>query len=155
MSAEHIEADFPTLREAGYRITSEATTDYNCFAWAANDTSAWWSPLPISGYYWPEHLPRSLNINSFVALYAHKGFVACEDGEPEPGIEKIALYADSNGNVTHAARSASEGAWSSKLGVMEDIEHGTLMALEGSDYGGVVCFLKRPLVRAPAPIRQQ
>src|SRR5947209_1509040 len=98
MSARDIEADFPKLRETGYRITSEATTDYNCFAWAANETSAWWSPLQISGYHWPDQFPRNTEMATFVALYAEAGFLACNHGEPEPGMEKIALYADSNGN---------------------------------------------------------
>jgi len=145
MSKAEIEADFPALYGTDYHITSEATADYNCFAWAANDTSAWWSPLPTHGYYWPDHLPRNMEVATFVRLYAEKGgYIRCETGDPEVGTEKIALYADSNGNVTHAARSAG-GGWTSKLGTMEDVHHDTLHGLEGIQYGRVVCFLKREI----------
>jgi len=33
---------FPRLTAARYRVTSPATTDYNCVAWAAGDTEHWW-----------------------------------------------------------------------------------------------------------------
>jgi len=151
MPAREIEADFPKLRSTDYTITSEATTDYNCFAWAALDTADWWSPLPVAGYYWPKQVPAELALQSFVALYQHEGgFVPCVDGTLEVGFEKIALYANSAGEITHAARQKSDGAWTSKLGAMEDIAHETLEALEddGTDpngYGRIVQFLKRPV----------
>ena len=107
----------------------------------------WWSPLPISGYYWPADIPRNTDLATFVALYAYEGgFLPCDSGAPEPESEKIALYADSNGSVTHAARLTATDAWTSKLGVMEDIEHATLAGLEQTDYGHVVQFLKKSVL---------
>ncbi len=148
MSAQNIEQDFPKLRSIGYEITSGETTDYNCFAWAAHETSNWWSPLPLTGYFWPEGLPRNTLVSTFVELYKRKGgFVPCENGESEKGFEKIALFGDAEGNVTHTARMTVTGKWTSKLGVMEDIEHGTLEAIEGPDYGTVIAFLKRPVLQ--------
>jgi hypothetical protein len=44
----------------------------------------------------------------------------------------------------HAARSLPNGAWTSKLGDDEDIEHSTLAVLEGREYGRAKVFLKRP-----------
>src|SRR5438552_15932161 len=60
MPARDIESDFPKLRGEDYRITSDHTTDYNCFAWAAHDTADWWSPIPLAGYYWPDQIARNM-----------------------------------------------------------------------------------------------
>jgi hypothetical protein len=62
----------------------------------------------------------------------------------ELGFEKLAIFADENSEPTHVARQLPSGAWSSKLGAGEDIEHSSLTALEGSVYGRVVQFLRRP-----------
>jgi hypothetical protein len=45
--------------------------------------------------------------------------------------------------VTHAARQLPSGAWTSKLGDWEDIEHNALSGLESSFYGRVSIILKR------------
>lgn len=151
MSAQDIEEEFPKLRRGGYTITSEDTTDYNCFAWALHDRSDWWSPLPLNGYYWPaDKLPRDARLQTFIDLYAFEGgFVPCDHGRLEDGFEKVALYVNTNGSVTHAARQKPSGLWTSKLGSKEDIEHSTLASLEDAgtkydDYGIAVQFLKRP-----------
>src|SRR5260221_9996185 len=124
MSAQDIESDFPKLRREGYQITSPDTTDYNCFAWASHDALKWWSPLPICGYFWPAQVPRNTTLSAFVELYKHEGeFVPCENGALEEGFEKVALYMNAAGNITHAARQKASGVWASKLGTMEDIEH--------------------------------
>lgn len=156
MSAQDLESDFPKLRGEGYEITSADTTEYNCFAWAAHDTADWWSPLPISGYYWPANVPRNTASQTFLDLYrCEGGFIPCEDGKLEAGFEKVALYANVGGQVTHAARQTPSGVWTSKLGVMEDIEHRTLKVLEDDgvaedDYGKVQRFLKRPIDKLAA-----
>ena len=48
------------------------------------------------------------------------------------------------GEFTHVALQLPTGRWTSKLGGLEDIEHDTLKALEGIDYGEPVRFMKRP-----------
>ncbi len=60
------------------------------------------------------------------------------------GFEKVALFVDAAGMPTHAARQVNSGAWTSKLGNSEDIEH-ELRALEGDIYGTVRLILKRRL----------
>jgi hypothetical protein len=35
------ERAFPNLNKVGYRVTSEATPQYNCIAFAAGDTTKW------------------------------------------------------------------------------------------------------------------
>lgn len=57
------------------------------------------------------------------------------------------LFADLAGMPTHAARQLHSGAWTSKLGNAEDIEH-ELHALEGEIYGTVVVIMNRPAVAA-------
>jgi len=71
-------------------------------------------------------------------------YTPCENGSLEPGFEEVALYANEEGVPKHAARQLSTGEWASKCGRAEDIIHNDLKALEGSVYGMVVQFLRRP-----------
>lgn len=140
-----METTFPNLRQSQYAVTSPRTPNYNCIAWAVGDTEHWWEPIRhIPGYYWPRRAPLAYTLESYTAALAIHGFYVCDDGEPEQGFEKIALYANTDGQPTHAARQLASGRWTSKLGDEEDITHDSLAALEGADYGTVVCFLKRP-----------
>jgi hypothetical protein len=141
-----LEEDFPNLGNTGYRITSPASTEYNCIAWAARDDSRWWEPDPFYLYFWPEGAPHELTIDAVVQAYTTLGFVPCQTSEVEPGVEKIAIYVDSNGTPTHAARQLPSGKWTSKLGQSEDIEH-ELNGLTNSKYGSVARILKRPVSR--------
>lgn len=144
MSEYEIEKSFPNLQRSGYSITSPATIDYNCIAWVADDTEIWWWPDPQYGYYWPSGILRTETIETFIEAFKLLGYTKCEDHKYENGFEKIAIFADSNGKPTHAARQLSSGKWTSKLGRAEDIEHHSLEGIEGSDYGSVTIILKRP-----------
>jgi hypothetical protein len=131
MSTAEIEKLFPNIVKEGYKETSKENVDYNCFAWAMGDTSRWWEPVHIKGYYWGKGVPRTLEVDSLIELYKREGgYLPCEHSDPEKGFEKIAIYADSNGTATHAARQTAEGIWTSKIGVLEDVEHNSLVALE-------------------------
>ena len=46
----------------------------------------------------------------------------CDTSDPEPGLEKVAVFADETG-PTHAARQLADGMWTSRLGRSEDTEH--------------------------------
>ena len=138
-----LEGPFPGLASSEYAETSLATRRYNCIAWAAGDEHRWWWPEPFPHAYWPEGTPRVATLESFIAAYATLGFERSADGGYQPGIEKVALFADDRGVPTHAARQLSDGRWTSKLGRSEDIRH-ELKALEGDVYGKVACFLERP-----------
>jgi hypothetical protein len=142
MRASWLETVFPNLSKNGYAIESPSTEDYNGIAWAAGDTERWWWPLEPD--YWPPGVPRSATINSFVDAYATLGYVQCDTADPEPGFEKIAIYARPDGSPTHAARQLPTGAWTSKLGRSEDIVHTALAGLEGGQYGAVVRVMRRP-----------
>jgi hypothetical protein len=83
MSPQDLERDFPKLAVDGWRKTSEATADYNCFAFAVHDADDWYSPLPLSGYYWPaDIIPRNTSIPTMIELYRYEGgFEPCENGD--------------------------------------------------------------------------
>jgi hypothetical protein len=145
---EHLEREFPRLALNGYSVTSEATAEYNCVAWAAGDDSRWWWPDAMDQYYWPPTAPREESVRSFVAALAAVGFEPCLNGDHEPGQEKVALFADARGIPTHAARQLPNGRWTSKMGRWEDITHDRLTAVQGAAYGRPVTFLRRAI---PSP----
>ena len=147
MICESIRIRFPNLTETSAEVTSPATNQYNCIAWAAGDNDRWWWPDPnrIVGY-WPSGVERSETKDAFVEAFGTLGFAECENGNLEPGIEKIALFG--NGAVgseipTHAARQLECGDWTSKLGCLEDITHSRVDDLSGAAYGRVICFMSR------------
>ncbi len=144
MSRQEIEATFPILRSRGYLITSQATIEYNCIAWAAGDTGSWWWPDPMNVCYWPPAIPRKETPEAFIKAYELLGYDICKDASHEEGFEKIAIYVDGNGKPTHATRQLSSGSWTSKLGGLEDIEHNTVDALISVRYGVAKLYMKRP-----------
>jgi hypothetical protein len=81
-------------------------------------------------------------LEAFEALFAAGGWVHADNDSVEQGFAKIAVYADSNGTVTHAARQLPSGEWTSKLGKAEDIVHG-IGELDGPKYGVVFRFYKK------------
>lgn len=150
MPEAELEQYFPDLAAGGYRVTSPATPDYNCIAWAAENTTNPWWPVALNPYYWPTEVPSAVTVQSFVDAFQALGFELCGDGEFEAGFEKVVIYADQNGEPTHMARQLYSGAWTSKLGDLEDIEHHALSGVEGDSYGRVARFLKRRVGREVA-----
>ena len=134
---------FPGLRSCQYLVTSPATPCYNCIAWSAEDDSRWWWPDPFGQGYWPIDAPRELSIQAFIKAYSLDGYETCKDGVLESGFQKIAIFVDSNMLPTHAARQLPSGAWTSKLGPQEDIEHESVNGVAGNVYGVVQQYMKR------------
>ena len=150
MSLEDIAREFPNLQAGDFSKTSDEDDGYNCIAWAVDNgkTDNWWSPIKANGYYWPENIPRGVNIDAFVLLYQTCcGYERCDNGDYEDGFEKLALYVDLDDEFSHVARQLPNGAWTSKLGVYDDISHVSPFVLE-ADYGKIKAFLKR---KTPAP----
>lgn len=133
---------FPGLLYSEHRITSLRDVRYNCIAWAAGDSRRWWEPDPKRKYFWPRQAPREYSLGAYTKAYESIGYRVCQSADLEPGIEKVALFAESNGFPTHAARQLPDGKWTSKCGILEDIEH-LLMVLEGTTYGKVAVILAR------------
>ena len=140
-----IDEDLPHLAAEGYEITSDPTDEYNCIAYAAGETDRWWSHAAGDDYYWPEHASRTPSIASLIEVFAGLGYEIWEGAGVEPGFRKVALYADPQGDWTHAAVQLPSGGWSSKLGLYEDIGHRSPESLDPDFYGEVHCFMCRPL----------
>ncbi|MDA1053514.1 MAG: hypothetical protein O3C40_23945 [Planctomycetota bacterium] len=98
---------FPKLTDENHEITSLRTIKYNCIAWAARNTDRWWQP----GVYWPIESSRDDHgMGNVVAAFKSHGYEECDDGEPEEGFEKLALYGSAM-MYTHAARQLPDGRW--------------------------------------------
>src|SRR5437764_1130692 len=105
MAESHLERWFPRLAGASYRITSPRTFQYNCVAWALEDTARWWQPGGgFQHYYWPADLPRNHTLTTYIQLFINLGYTSCQDPNPVAGVEKIAIFVDSEGDPTHVAR---------------------------------------------------
>ncbi|MBI4431633.1 MAG: hypothetical protein HY587_07990 [Candidatus Omnitrophica bacterium] len=145
MSFEKLEEKFPNLKRESYRITSEATTQYNCIAWAIEKDDLVWWPDTMDQYSWPQDIVREEGLDAFISFFRRLGYEVCDDDLLERGFEKIALYVDENARGTHAAKQLKNGKWTSKLGPDEDIEHDTLIALVGAKLGVIGQILKCPV----------
>jgi hypothetical protein len=139
-------AAFPNLAAEDHSVTSPSDSNYNCIAWAADQTDRWWWPDPFELYFWPADVPRVETLDTFVEAFRKQGYERCANADLETGFEKIAIYA--KGKPTHAARQLPDGQWTSKLGQSCDIRHQSLHGVEGELYGSAVVFLKRSIIRA-------
>lgn len=146
--SERLEFLFPNLRPSEYQITSPKSPSYNCVAWAAGDTSRNWDGIALGPDYWPENAIRGYGIAELVSAFATIGYAVCDDGTSEVGFEKIAFYGTDMLNYQHVARQLPDGAWTSKIGELEDITHESVDSLEGKEYGRVLLFMKRRTQRA-------
>jgi hypothetical protein len=127
---------FPNL--TGFRVTSPATDDYNCIAYACGHDDRWFWP----GRYWPRGFRLSSSVKVFRAVLALQGYAECADSTFEDGWEKLALYAVGD-ETKHAARQMATGEWTSKMGAEHDIVHPHADSLEGPEYGKVVLYMRR------------
>ena len=138
-----LEVVFPKLTSTAYEITSIATQDYNCIAWAAGDSSHWWEPYPDFQYFWPEGVLRQYTVRAYVEAFLNLGFEIGQDFKLEKGIEKVAIFANPGATPTHAARQLVDGTWTSKLGQDVDIRHIELDHVSGELYGNPILILQR------------
>lgn len=148
---EKIKQYFPGLKyDKNFKVTSKATSDYNCIAWALQytDRFMWPNSEATAGldgvYYWPDGIEKNEDISAFVEAFRQKGYEICTNGDFEEGYRKIALYVKpGTTECTHAARQLRNGFWTSKLGSLEDIQHGTAFTIQGVAYGVLGCFMKK------------
>ena len=134
--------DFPNLTASDYTWESQDTGEYNCIAWAVGDNTRWWEPHEDA--YWPPGISYEFTPAALCELFQGLNYNICDNADLEDGFEKIAIYAHSDTQATHAARQLDNGAWASKLGEDIDIHHASLKCLEGPCYGRVFVFMKRP-----------
>ena len=143
--SDRIEWHFPRLRGSGYLVTSPRTPAYNCIAFAAGDDSRWWEPDPSTEHFWPADARRDYSLAALVQALGTCGFETCASAALEAGWEKVAVFADAEGAPTHVARQLPDGAWTSKLGTLEDIRHRALDDVSGDAYGVPRVTLRRPI----------
>jgi len=142
---------WPNLTEQERLGTSPKSNAYNCVAWAAGEDDRWWEPADprydphIGPKHWPDGVPQRYTVENCVRVFVLLGYSACDGPEHEAGFEKIAIYADDDGEPTHVARQRPSGVWTSKVGNLEDTDHATVHSLEGGMYGVAVRFLRRPI----------
>ena len=151
MGYEELLRDFPNLTRSNSFKTSGIDYDYNCIAWAAergpNEKESWW-PIPDeeefegSGYTWPLGVSREESVESFIEAFQTLGYEPCENGEREPGWQKVVIYANDEG-PQHMARQLEDGRWTSKMGDNVDLTHATVEGVAGEDYGMPVQYLRR------------
>jgi hypothetical protein len=142
--------DFGNILPGNFRCSSDRTNHlpcwgYNCIAWAAGKTDKWWWPDGDPCAFWPIPLDPldPVTVEQFIRAFATEGYSVCKSPRFENGYEKVAIFLDDIGEPTHAARLLPSGAWTSKMGSLEDIEHSTLAAVEGRKYGKAKVFLKK------------
>jgi hypothetical protein len=135
---------FPNLKKDNHSITSPPTDEYNCIGWAAGENDRFWWPGNHPWYFWPLPFPDRPTVQVFVEAFATLGYVPCLTGDLEEAFEKVVLYVDTKKNPTHMARQLRDGTWTSKLGQSFDIMHSTPAAVNGSAYGTVHTFMRRP-----------
>ncbi len=132
--------DFPGSVIDPFLITSLQTGSYNCIAWAYGDDSKWYWPDSFS--FWPTSIPKVESIEAFILLFEGIGYQLCHDDLLIQDVEKIAIYADSDGFPTHASKQLKNGYWSSKLGRDFDVSH-TIGNMHDGPYGSVRVFMSR------------
>ena len=131
-------------------ITSPATRDYNCLAWALSSKNMWMWPdenPDEDDYCWPDGVAYNTRQETFIEAYKNEGFELSDSAELEEGYEKIALYGYW-GFAFHASRQLPTGLWTSKLGPGQDIQHGTPQSIEGNHFGHVFCYMKRKIAKS-------
>jgi hypothetical protein len=138
----NLERLISSLPGSGYEVTSPASGDYNCIAWAAEETDRWWWPQAPDDAFWPAAAPDACTVEAFEAAFSTLGYQSCEGAEVEPGFTKVAVYVGPDGAVTHMARQLPDGSWTSKCGSHKDIRHLRLEDI-GSCYGVVSKVLRR------------
>ena len=148
-----ITENFPKLLEdSAFDITSKYNSNYNCISWALMYNDRWSQP-PYLGkpnldcvVWWPPDVLEGIDPDCLKKLFEYHGYIECNSGEHEDGYRKVALYFNEQTNEwTHAARELSNGCWTSKLGQIEDIQHGIPEAIENDGYGKIYCFMKKKL----------
>jgi hypothetical protein len=143
----YIRQTFPNFPRRGFCKTSEATSEYNNFAWAAGDDTQIWAPLNLGSFYWPDNVVKGNTLREFTQLYRSIGYrdTRLDDTEYEQNVEKIALYINTQGKVLHVARQLSSEKWTSKILGHEDISHKAYNFLEYDthSFGRVAKIMRR------------
>jgi hypothetical protein len=78
-------------------------------------------------------------------FHKYFGFEVCNNYKYEEGFVKIVLYQDKNSDFKHVARVLPNDNMTSKMGNYEDIEHYTMDAVSGDEYGYPTIIMKKKI----------
>jgi hypothetical protein len=129
-------------------ITSLETGQYNCISWALGITDFPIWPIDEKPYNWPSNLPLIESMENFITFFKMHGFEYCENEKPKKDFELIAIF-EKDGLPTHTCRLLKNGYWTSKIGILEDVQH-NLFAISGGIYGEPSVFMKKKITVASA-----
>ena len=143
-----LEELLPGLKHCVYEVTSPRSDAQNCIGHALQ-ANLYFDPgvggTFIEGHYWPPGIRADDSVAAWVQLFELNQFRECANSDLEEGIEKIAIYAGTDGETSHCARQLSSGRWTSKLNKLQDIQHDSLTdLLSPPEYAAVVKFMSRP-----------
>jgi len=139
-----IEGWHPKLRGKNWKIiySENKLLDFNCIAFVLDVYDNWYGS---STEFWPyKTMSRSPKLENYIKYFSTFGYNICNNDSFENEFDKIAIYIDSDGNVTHASKQF-QNMWRSKLGESNIIEH-KLEWLSGYDfdnYGDIGAIMKR------------
>ncbi len=133
-------SQFPNSYIEPFSITSPETPQYNCVAWALDDSEHWWEA--DEDYQWLNNIDFDNTLSTMQAFFKHFDYEPIDKPNMRNGIEKIALFSNDGINCSHVAKQLLSKKWTSKLGVSHDVIH-TLMAMENGIYGDVVMILQK------------
>lgn len=90
---ERIARWFPNLRSEDYEIVRPEDPTYNCVAWAAGRTDAWWEPSTNPTHFWPDGASNNDRIDSLVQVFKALRYEEweAENDSFEAGYEKVAM----------------------------------------------------------------
>lgn len=141
---------FPDLaKDDSFKVTSDCDRLYNCIGFAIGYQDVWISISRdnIPWFWWPDTVPYDDLQDSLVKVFEYFGFEICNNDIPEPGYDKVALYAK-DGKWKHAARIIGLDLYHSKLGECYDIHHKSGDVLNtanntSNSYGVPFVFMRR------------
>ncbi len=138
---------FNELKTDGFFEPNSPQTDkYNCIAFAMGLEDWWVDPYPnVPGHWWPPTVVQDMDPSILIQAFEYLGFEKCENGVPEIGFEKVALYrkyVDSFKRIvwTHAAKIVGLDKYHSKLGPSYDVFHSSSSTF---GYGEIFQFMRR------------
>lgn len=156
---ERLKEAFPKIEDPSgvFHITSPETSGYNCIAWAMGFDDRWVDYILNSNKkWWPKGVPLDWHPETLITAFEAVGFEKCDDGKPEDGFDKVVLYKvrpfldPLTGHMineygwSHAAKIIEEGIYHSKIGPSFDIYHRGGDVFEGTDYGEIYQYMRRP-----------
>ena len=127
--------------DVNFKLTSPATYQYNCIAYALGMSDRWVDHIDIPWHWWPP-VEKGDSVSHLMEAFRYFGFEECGlDDEIDDTYDKIAIYEISD-DWTHAAKVVANGIYHSKFGSSYDGTHSNGNVLS-AQYGNVSVIMRR------------